>query len=149
MKADLMTRFNIARCMLVFGIMISLVSLTVTIGHIGDRDYLLAPGMDADGEAIITTHAWYHALREACGDLSVLVVLLVCFFGSVKFRTKETWSLCLILLIGYFAPFWIGIPFNNALSAPNWMAEIVHIAMALFTLGALVLANPSFSGAAR
>jgi hypothetical protein len=51
----------------------------------------------------------------------------------------------LVLMLGYYAPFWIGEPFLPELSAPNNAAAIVHIVMALFAFSALFVARPSFN----
>lgn len=50
----------------------------------------------------------------------------------------------LILMLGYYAPFWIGAPFLPALSAPNQQAEMVHVAHATLSFLALAIAFPLF-----
>jgi len=92
-----------------------------------------------------TTHAWYHALREAMGDVATIVVLLLIFFGKPMFRNIGTWWIGLILMIGYFSPFWVGMPFNSALAAPTLEAELRHIMQATMPLIALIIARSDFA----
>jgi hypothetical protein len=125
------------------GLTIGLISFFATVGHIGSAQYLLAPSING-GESELATHAWYHALREATGDVASMLILLLIFFGKAVWRTPVNWIICLIIMIGYYAPFWIGAPFSAALAAPSWMAEIVHIIMAALPFSALFLARKSF-----
>lgn len=138
-----MNRLLVARIVLVLGLGIGLISFFATVSHIGSERYLLVPGVE-DGEAIIQTHAWYHALREVVGDVASMVVLLLIFFGAVAWRTPVTWTISLIIMVGYYAPFWIGTPFSPALAAPSWAAELVHLVMAILPFGALFIAKRSF-----
>lgn len=138
-----MDRFMIARIALVLGLVIGLISFSATVGHIGSEQYLLQPGTE-NGEAIIATHGWYHALREVLGDAASMIILLLIFFGAAVWRTPITWTISLIIMLGYYAPFWVGTPFNPALAAPNWRAEIVHIVMAILPFSALLLARNQF-----
>lgn len=133
------SKLNIARGTLVLGLLIGMISFMATIGHIGNPDYLLIPGTDE-----LQTHAWYHALREATGDVASMGILLLTFFGQKAWRTRTTWIICLIIMVGYFAPFWIGAPFSPALNAPSWAAEIVHVIMAALPFTALFLARQDF-----
>ncbi|MBC7800778.1 MAG: hypothetical protein H7Z10_09150 [Gemmatimonadaceae bacterium] len=134
----MVSRLDLARASLVAGLAIGLLSWRESVGHIGDGDFLVpgyAPG---------ATHAWYHVFREACGDVAKMAVLLLVFFGSERWRTPVTWWVSLILMLGYYAPFWIGAPALPALSAPNAIAEAIHIGMAFFALLGLALARPGF-----
>lgn len=133
-----MNKLVIARIALALGLGIGLISFSATVGHIGNDQYLLVAGSED------ATHAWYHALREATGDVASMIILLGIFFGPAAWRTRTTWVICLIIMVGYYAPFWIGAPFSSALAAPNLGAEIVHIVMALLPFSALALARPSF-----
>lgn len=135
-----MNKLLTARIALALGLGIGLISFSATVGHIGSDQYLLVPGTED------ATHGWYHALREATGDVASMIILLGIFFGHAVWRTPSTWVICLIIMIGYYAPFWIGAPFSSALAAPSLGAEIVHIVMALLPFSALVLARPSFWG---
>lgn len=134
-----MSKLNISRILVVIGMIIGIKSLAATFGHIGDPLYTL-PEEFGGG----TTHAWYHALREAMGDIGTIVVILLLFFGTASFRTRETWWVCLILMFGFYSPFWIGMPFNSALAAPTLEAELRHIASAAIPLIGLFLARKNF-----
>lgn len=120
-----------------------MVSFSGTLSHIGDPNYLLIVGMD-EGEPIIRTHAWYHAFREAIGDVAAMSILLLVFFGPKRFRNPQTWLISLLVMIGYYAPFWIGAPFSEGLRSPNWGAELVHIVMVVLSGSALFIVRPVF-----
>jgi len=74
-----------------------------------------------------------------------MVVILMLLFGKPQNRTPFTWLLSLLLMLGYYAPFWIGTPFLGQLSAPNIGAEIVHIVMAVLALGGLAIVRSEFA----
>lgn len=135
-----MTRLNIARILLLIGLGIGLESLMATFSHIGDPIFL--------GQAELfggPTHTWYHALREGVGDVGAIAVLLLVFFGKPMFRSAATWWITLVVLVGYYAPFWVGMPFNSALAAPTLEAEVRHIIQAVLPFIALFLARADFS----
>ena len=132
------TRLNIARASLVIGLLIGLMSWTESVEHVGNADFLV-PAFPLGA-----THAWYHVFREACGDVAKMAVFLLLFFGPDLWRKPITWWICLILMLGYYAPFWIGEPFLPALSAPIPIAGWVHLAMAFFAFSGLALARPTF-----
>lgn len=134
-----MTKLNIARVLILIGMGIGIESLSATFGHIGDPLFTLPEAFGGG-----TTHAWYHALREAMGDIGTIVVLLLVFFGAASFRTSSTWWISLILMIGFYSPFWVGMPFNSALAAPTLDAELRHIAQAAIPLIALFIARKDF-----
>ena len=134
-----MNKLNLCRILIVIGFALGLVSLIITAGHIGDPLYTLIPEFE-DG----ATHAWYHALREVSGDIVAMIVILAVIFGAAHNRTAFTWYLCLVLMLGYYAPFWIGIPFFGQLSAPNLAAEIIHIVMAVLPVTGLFIARKEF-----
>lgn len=135
-----MSRLLIARILVAIGMVVGVESLWATFGHIGDPLFTL-PEEFGGG----TTHAWYHALREAMGDIATIAVLLLLFFGPAKFRSTSTWWIGLILMIGYYSPFWVGMPFNAALAAPTIEAEVRHIIQAAIPLAALFLAKKEFN----
>ncbi len=132
-------RLNIGRILLSIGLIIGMGSLFMTFSHIGDTDYILISSFEKG-----TTHAWYHAFRESIGDISTIVVLIAVFFGFQKWRTSQTWFICAILMFGYYAPFWIGIPFLPELAAPHMKAEIVHISMMMLSVLGLIIARKAF-----
>ncbi len=134
-------RLNIARVLLVIGLLIGYTSLSKTLGHIGSPGYLLVAA-STEGP----THGWYHVFREGVGDIMSIIILLFVFFGKNVMRTKATWFISLFIMFGYYAPFWIGTPFLPALGAPHLGAELVHIGMAAFSTVALFLARKDFFG---
>jgi hypothetical protein len=134
-----MTRINIARILVVTGFAIGLTSLSATFSHIGDPNYLLPPDYE-NGQA----HAWYHALREAVGDVAAMGVVLFVFFGRPQIRNPGTWWICLMLLVGYYAPYWVGMPFNSALAAPSLTVEVSHVLQALAAVSGVFVAQGEF-----
>lgn len=134
-----MSRLNIARIVIAVGLIVGLESLRQTFMHIGDPLFTLPPEFGGG-----TTHAWYHALREAMGDVATIVVLLLVLFGNDSFRSPATWWICLILMVGYYSPFWVGKPFDPALAAPSLDIELRHIAQAAIPLIGLIVARPHF-----
>lgn len=131
-------RLTTAQALLLASLGVGLLSWRETVGHVGSPDFLL------DRYPLGPTHAWYHAFREACGDVAKMAVLLLIFFGPHRWRTSFAWWTSLILMLGYYAPFWLGEPFLPALSAPNLPAQIIHLAMAVLSAAALIVARPSF-----
>lgn len=138
-----MTRLSIARILVIVGLAIGLESLAATFSHIGDPLFTNSPEMFGG-----STHAWYHALREGVGDVATIVLLLIVFFAPSRFRTPATWWLALVAMIGYYAPFWVGMPFNPALAAPNMEAELRHIAQAAGPMIGLLIARKDFYASA-
>ena len=129
---------SLARVLIVIGIGIGLLSWRESVGHIGNANFL------APAYPLGPTHAWYHVFRVVCGDVAKMAVFLLIFFGPKRWRTPVTWTIALALMLGYYAPFWIGEPFLPALAAPNLPAAVVHILMAVFAFAALFVARPSF-----
>jgi hypothetical protein len=134
-----MTRTNAARVLILAGFGIGLTSLWSTFSHIGDPLYLVLPEFD-NGR----THAWYHALREVVGSLAAVGVVLFIFFGRREDRNARTWWICFMLMVGYYAPYWIGMPFNSELGAPSLEAEVSHVLQALAAFAGLFIARPEF-----
>ncbi len=134
-----MRRLMIARILLAMGLLVGLVSWGFTLQHIIDPAFLLISDFESGA-----SHARYHVFREAAGDLAAMVVLLFLFFGPRGFRTAESWVIGLVIMAGYYAPFWIGSPFHEALVAPSFAAELVHVAMASLSVAALFMAKPFF-----
>lgn len=130
----------ISRILLIAGLGVGLKSWWQTLSHVGDETYLLVSEFTKGDH-----HAWYHAFREAIGDLGAMIILLLIFFGASKWRTIQTWYLSLIIMLAYYAPFWIGTPFVPELAAPHLTAELIHIFMAVPSILALGLAKKSFS----
>ena len=137
----MITRMNISRALLVFGFLYGMTSLLATFNHIGDPAYLAQESFGG-GQG----HTWYHALREAFGDIATITVVLLVFFADARLRQPFTWWICLILLLGYYLPYWIGMPFMAELSAPGLQAEINHVVQALFAMAGLFCARREFFG---
>ena len=134
-----MTRLNIARTLVVTGFAIGLTSFSATFSHIGDPNYLLPPAYE-NGQ----THGWYHALREVAGDIAAMGVVLFVFFGRPQNRNPGTWWICLMVLVGYYAPYWVGMPFNPALAAPGLMVEVSHVLQASAAVSGVFVARREF-----
>lgn len=141
---NLINRLNIARVLFITSVVVGMNSLLSTFNHIGNDKFRLA-GFSDDGTGLSNTHGWYHFLREGVGDVAALVILALLLFGPAVFRTTQTWIIGIIVCLGYYLPFWIGMPFNSALSAPNMNAEITHIIMAVCAFAALFIAKPLFN----
>ena len=138
----MISRLTLARTLLVVGLAVGLLSWRESVGHIGQADFLVPAYPLGD------THSWYHVFREACGDVAKMAVFLLLMFGPGRWRIPVTWWIGLILMLGYYAPFWIGMPFLPALSAPNLVAEAIHVGMALFAIGGWLVARPLFEQSA-
>ena len=80
---------------------------------------------------LAVTHSWHHFFREVFGDVAAMLVVLIFLFVPQSARTPAAWWSMLILLLGFYAPFWVGVPFMRELAAPSMTAEIQHIIMAL------------------
>ncbi len=127
------------RILILAGFAIGLKSLAMTLGHVADPAYTLVSAFTKG-----STHAWYHAFREGIGDIAAMAVILMIFFGPGSWRSPVTWFICLILMGGYYLPFWIGTPFVPELAAPHWRAEFIHMAMAAFSFSGLIFAGKEF-----
>ena len=111
-------------------------SFMATFNHIGN------PAM---GPA----HTWYHFLREVGLDIGTLIGMLIILFAAPRFRTPVTWWVALVLMVGYYSPYWVGIPFMAELSPPGGLggsADWNHIIQAFFPLLGLFLGRKHFFG---
>jgi hypothetical protein len=70
-----------------------------------------------------------------------MAAILVILFAAPQHRTPIAWWVLLILMLGFYGPFWIGVPFDPAYGAPNMSAEINHLSMALPALVGAFLAR--------
>ena len=57
-------------------------------------------------------------------DIGVLSALLIILFGSSKARTRATWWMALVLMLGYYAPYWVGAPFMEELYPPGGFGSV-------------------------
>jgi hypothetical protein len=128
-----------ARILVIAGFLLGWNSLSATVGHLGSDLFLLV-----EGSPVGQTHSWHHFLRELGGDFGAMIAVLVLLFAAPRYRTSVAWWVMLILMIGFYAPFWVGTPFDRAYGAPNMDAEINHLMMAIPALLGCFLAKPHF-----
>lgn len=107
-----------ARVLVSIGFLAGYGSVGSTFEHIGDERFL-------------PTHVWYHFFREGIGDVATMIAILVILFAAPRFRTPILWWLMLVLMLGFYGPFWMGMPFMAELAAPSMNAEIIHLSMAI------------------
>ena len=137
----ILTHIWTARILVIIGFLLGWDSLSATARHIGNDLFLLTP------EAPLTpTHAWHHYFRELGHDFGAMAAILVILFAAPRFRTPVTWWVMLILMVGFYAPFWVGVPFMAELGAPNRGAEINHLMMAIPAFLGCLLAWRDFTG---
>jgi hypothetical protein len=116
----------VGRVLIIAGFLAGYNSIGATVRHLGNNAFLLVAN-SPNGP----THSWHHFLRELGGDFAAMAAILVIVFAPRQYRTPLTWWVMLILMIGFYAPFWVGTPFNPAYGAPNMGAEINHLMMAV------------------
>ena len=131
-----------ARLLVIIGFLAGWNSLGATFAHIGNDAFLLT----ADAP-IAQTHSWHHFLRELGAQFGTMAAILVILFAAPRHRTPAAWCVMLILMLGFYAPFWIGVPFDSAYGAPNMSAEINHLSMAIPALLGAFLAKRHYSDA--
>ena len=136
--ANLLTNLWTARLLILAGFLLGWGSLSATVGHIGNDSFLLVGG--------VQTHSWHHFFRELGGDFGAMAAILVIMFAAPRFRTPASWWVVLILMVGFYAPFWAGTPFMAELGAPSRGAEINHLSMAVPALLGCFLAKRHFRG---
>jgi hypothetical protein len=130
-----------ARILVIAGFLLGWNSLSATVTHIGSDAFLLV-----NAAPVAQTHSWHHFFRELGGDFGAMAAVLVILFAAPKYRTPVIWWVMLILMIGFYAPFWIGTPFMAELAAPNFSAEINHMMMAIPALVGCFVAWPHYRG---
>ncbi|MDG2316153.1 MAG: hypothetical protein P8M36_04470 [Gammaproteobacteria bacterium] len=134
-----LTRMNVARILVIFGFIAGLRSVYFTWSHIGSDLFLLTPE-----SPLALTHSWHHFFRELFGDFGAMIGVLILLWLPSSNRSPKTWWVMLVLLLGFYAPFWVGAPFMIELAAPNIDAEIQHVIMALPPLVAVFLVRKDF-----
>ena len=138
-----LTRMNVARALTLFGFAIGLRSVYFTWSHIGNDLFLMTPD-----SPLAVTHSWHHFFREVFGDFGAMIGVLILLWAPEKLRAPTTWWVMLILLLGFYGPFWAGTPFMAELAAPTMGAEIQHLIMALPPLvGVFLVRKEYFPGA--
>jgi hypothetical protein len=118
-------RLNIARALTIIGFLIGLQSVGFTWGHIGNAGMVLT-----SDSYLAVEHSWHHFFREVFGDAAAMIVVLLMLYVPQQLRQPLVWWSMLILLLGFYAPFWVGTPFMAELAAPSLGAEIIHLTMA-------------------
>ena len=136
---NILTHLWTARVLVIVGFLLGWGSIGATVGHVGSDLFLLV----ADAP-VAQTHSWHHFFRELGGDFAAMAVILVILFAAPRFRTPLNWWIVVILMAGFYAPFWIGVPFMAELSAPNMGAEINHLSMAIPAVLGCLLARRHF-----
>ena len=121
-----------ARGLVIIGFLAAYVPVGSTFAHIGDENTRLISS---------STHSWHHFFREGFGDLGTLMIL----FAAPQFRNPTMWWIMLILMFGFYAPFWVGVPFMAELAAPSMSAEIAHLQTAVPAVLGCFLARRHFS----
>jgi hypothetical protein len=128
-----------ARVLVIMGFLLGYGSLGATVGHVGNDLFLLV-----EGAPVVQTHSWHHFFRELGGDFGAMAVILLILFAAPRFRTPVAWWAVVILMAGFYAPFWIGVPFMAELAAPDMDAEINHLSMAIPAVLGCILARRHF-----
>ena len=136
-----LTNLWLVRALVILGFILGMRSVGYTIGHIGDELMLLTPD-----SRLAQTHSWHHYFREVFGDFGAMAAILIILFATPRFRNPITWWVMLVLMLGFYAPFWVGTPFMAELAAPSMGAEILHLQMAVPPLLACFLARRHFFG---
>jgi len=134
-----LTRMNIARALTIFGFVFGLRSVYFTWSHIGSDLFLMTPE-----SPLATSHSWHHFFREVFGDFGAMIGVLMLLWAPERLRAPVLWWVMLVLLLGFYAPFWVGVPFMAELGAPSLNAEIQHLIMALPPLVAVFLVRREY-----
>lgn len=137
---NILTNLWTARVLVIIGFLAGWTSLGATLDHIGNPATLLT---DA---AAVPTHSWHHFLRELGAQFGIMAAILVVLFVGPSQRTPASWWIMLILMLGFYLPFWIGLPFDPAYGAPSMGAELNHLAMAVPALLGAFLARRHYRG---
>ena len=123
---EYINRMNIGRALVIVGFVVGLRSVMFTWGHIGSDLFLLTPETP-----LARSHSWHHFFREVFGDFGAMIGVLILLWVPVQLRAPVLWWTMLVLLLGFYAPFWAGTPFMAELAAPSLNAEIQHLVMAV------------------
>jgi hypothetical protein len=140
---SVLTNIWTARILIIAGFLAGWSSIGATVRHIGSEAFLLT-----SNAPLTPTHSWHHFFRELGGDFGAMTAILVIIFAAPQYRTPLTWSVMLILMVFFYAPFWVGVPFMAELAAPNLGAEINHLSMAIPPLIGCFLARRHYFGPA-
>ncbi len=138
---NILTNLWTARALVIIGFLAGWGSLGATFEHIGDDSTLMTA-------AAVPTHSWHHFLRELGAQFAIMAAILVILSMRPQQRTPPAWWVMLILALGFYAPFWIGVPFDPAYGAPGMSAELNHLAMAVPVVSGVLLARRHYRRAA-
>ena len=129
--------FNLwtARGLVIVGFFAAYTPVGATFRHIGNENTRMITS---------STHSWHHFFREGFGDLGAMAAILVILFAAPRFRNPTMWWVMLILMLGFYAPFWVGTPFMAELGAPSMGAEIAHLQTAVPAVLGCFLARRHF-----
>ena len=125
--------FNLwtARGLVIVGFLAAYTPVGATFRHIGNENTRMITS---------STHSWHHffreGFREGFGDLGAMAAILVILFAAPRFRNPTMWWIMLILMFGFYAPFWVGTiavcaSRMSELGAPSMGAEIAHLQTAV------------------
>ena len=131
----LLSNLGTARGLVIVGFLAAAVPVGATFMHVGDESARLIDS---------STHSWHHFFREGFGDLGAMAAILAILFAAPRFRNPTMWWVMLILMFGFYAPFWIGVPFMAELAAPSMFAEAAHLLTAVPALLGCFLARRHF-----
>ena len=122
---EYINRMNIGRALVIIGFVVGLRSVMFTWGHISSDLFLLTPE-----SPLAQSHSWHHFFREVFGDFGAMIGVLILLCVPIQLRAPVLCWTMLVLLLGFYAPFWAGTPFIAELAAPSLNAEIQHLVMA-------------------
>jgi hypothetical protein len=137
----ILTSLSTARVLVILGLLVTLVSVAATIGHLGKEEFMFR-GTGAMG----ATHAWHHLFREATHDIGAMIGLLFLMFAGPRYRNTWMWWGMMFAAIGLYAGYWLGLPINPGYGAP--MADAAHIPQAVLVIAGLLVARRHYQSPA-
>lgn len=126
-----------AQGLLIAAVLVGLVSLAQTLGHLRDEAYLVPAA--ADGPR----HAQFHFQREALGDVGHIAVMLMAAFAPASERGPLLWWILAATTASYYGAYWTGHLLIGT-GAPNRYARAVHIVASTCGAAALILSYNHF-----
>lgn len=128
---------RLCRLLLLLGLLASGIPMYDTLAHVWDPSY------EAPALSLGPRHTQYHAFREFSLQAGVAAVLAWGMLQPAGRRRRELWAAMLLAALGYYSGWWLPWPLFG-LRAPLAIAEWVHLAATVLTLGAVGLARPWF-----
>ncbi|OUU78509.1 MAG: hypothetical protein CBC38_07310 [Gammaproteobacteria bacterium TMED78] len=121
------TCLNVGRVLVALGFYFAIKwEVYFTWRHIGDNNFLLQPE-----SRMVVTHGWYHFFREVFVSIAAMISTLILLFVPKSTRSPLVWFAAIVLIVGFYAPFWVGMPFMPELSAPSLRSDLNHIYSAI------------------